>query len=82
VVILNPAAQRGRRHRLYRLLESLKDYCDESEFARHAADASDLLARDGFRAAREFVVRLHTEMRKAAKTPADLLMDDDQTKQV
>jgi hypothetical protein len=69
-------------HRLHLLLESLKDYCDEVEFVRHAADASDLLAREGFRAARDFVVRLHAEMRKAAKTPPDLLTDDKQSKQL
>lgn len=53
--------------RLVDLLEPLKDFCDAEEFARHRDEVMTALSASGFRAAREFVVRLHQDLKAEAR---------------
>jgi hypothetical protein len=57
------AAQRTPADRLTLLLESLREYCTDEQFARCCAEAFDLLSRTGFRDARDLVVARHDEFR-------------------
>lgn len=53
--------------RLRTLLQSLKEYCRAEELQQHEDEAMELLHTAGFRPAREFVVRLHEELRARAR---------------
>jgi hypothetical protein len=50
--------------RLALLLESLKEYCDPQRFQEHRTEAQRILESNGFRAAREFVVQAHTDLKR------------------
>jgi len=59
--------------RLGLLLESLKPLCESpEEFSACCAEAESILLRDGFRSARDFVVRVHGEFREREKLAASL----------
>jgi hypothetical protein len=53
--------------RLASLLEPTKEFCSADDFLRHHAEALEVLRALGFRSAREFVVRLHEELRAEAR---------------
>lgn len=53
--------------RLNLLLDSSKEYCNQDEFERARSEAFTILARSGFREARDFAVRLHDELRARAR---------------
>ncbi|HEY6250425.1 MAG TPA: hypothetical protein VI685_10730 [Candidatus Angelobacter sp.] len=53
--------------RLNDLLDSSREYCSEEEFGQARAEALSILARSGFRDARDFAVKLHSEWRRRAK---------------
>lgn len=57
------AAQKTPADRLTLLLESLREYCTNEQYARCQAEAFDLLSRTGFRDARDLVVARHDEFR-------------------
>jgi len=58
---------RTPQERLGLLLVSLKGLCSEEEFQSHQHQAFEMLNQLGFRPAREFVVRLHDELREMAR---------------
>jgi len=53
--------------RLNLLLDSSREHCSEEEFGRAHAEAFTILAHSGFREAREFAVKLHSDLRTRAK---------------
>lgn len=59
--------QKSAEDRLNSLLETLKEYCEPSDFAHYQQEAFAALHEKGFREAREFVVRAHAELRFRAK---------------
>lgn len=56
-------SQKTPEERLHLLLESLKEYCSNDELRAAEAEAFSVLQGQGFRQARETVVRLHDEFR-------------------
>ena len=61
------AGQKTPEDRLSLLLESLKPYCASEEFEDCREEAFALLQQSGFRQAREFVVKMHDELRDRFK---------------
>jgi hypothetical protein len=53
--------------RLALLLESMNEYCDPERFQEYRAEAHRILESSGFRAAREFVVQAHTDLKRICR---------------
>ena len=66
-IIESQMGARTPQERLNLLLVSLRDLCSDEEFQSHQHEAFDMLNQLGFRPAREFVVRLHDELRETAR---------------
>jgi hypothetical protein len=58
---------RAPEDRLALLLESLKQYCGPEGFQEYRTEAHRILEFSGFRAAREFVVQAHTELKRICR---------------
>ena len=66
---------RAPEERLTLLLESLKEYCDPEQFQEYRTEAHRILEFSGFRAAREFVVQAHTELKRICRDPEERKAD-------
>lgn len=64
---LNEAGHTTRDERLTLLLESLKPYCTQEEFESYFNEAFVQFGNSGFRPARDFVVRMHDELKLRAR---------------
>jgi len=65
------ASQKTYEERLALLLESLKPYCPVEEFEQYRNQAFTHLDNSGFRQARDFVVRMHDELKLKSKEPVE-----------
>jgi hypothetical protein len=61
------AVEKTPEERLHLMLESLKEYCSDAELEDCQQQASAVLQHEGFRQARETVVRLHDQFRLRSK---------------
>jgi hypothetical protein len=57
------AVEKTPEERLHLLLESLKEYCNDAELEDCQQQALAVLQREGFRQARDAVVKLHDQFR-------------------
>ena len=64
---LNEAEHTTHDERLGLLLESLKPYCTQEELESYFKEAFAQFASSGFRQARDFVVRMHDELKLRAR---------------
>jgi hypothetical protein len=74
--------QKTPEERLHMLLESLKEYCHESEFEQCEREILDVLHREGFRQAREAVINHHDQFRsrfKQQQTEQQILQNEQPT---
>jgi hypothetical protein len=70
--IQGQAGQKTPAERLSLLLESIKPFCEEPEFERCRTEAFAILGKAGFRAARQFSVTMHDELKMRARELEEL----------
>jgi hypothetical protein len=72
VEVQERTGQKTPAEKLDLLLESARPYCTEEEFLAARAEALALLARSGFRAARQFAVAMHDQFKLRAREMEEL----------
>ena len=65
--LLGQVGQKTPEEKLTSLLDTLQDYCNSEEFDHCCAEAFRILAAEGFREARSFVVEVHDQFRARAR---------------